>query len=413
MRQWSAHFTCIAPDIPGFGESRPLALDQPAVADFADAILAFCDAAGIPRMAAYGFHSGAIILMHCMARQPERFSALALCGYGLFTPEEQVRLGDPYTPPNPPRDYGEHLVWMWNRILEQSWYFPWFDPADDNRLPFAHDDPIRLQAVALDFLASADAYRHGYGAVLRANNAIPAADSIMPPVLLTAYDGDPLQGHFSRFGLLPAGWQALPVTTPQQHCDESLAFLLAQGGTDAPPLPREDSDAGFIAIATDDFDGLIHWQGRGHVLALHGPGGSLEIVDQPASLRVDLPGHGLSDPWVGPPPQDRTTWQAVIDALTAHFGTLETRHFPLLCGDPALLYPDLTPDRFGSHLIKAWGIVRAARIFAPWYMADADHTRSIDPAALAPERLALAHRALVRSSAARELHLARQAGRIV
>ena len=29
MQQWGAHFTCIAPDTPGFGQSQPLAKATP------------------------------------------------------------------------------------------------------------------------------------------------------------------------------------------------------------------------------------------------------------------------------------------------------------------------------------------------------------------------------------------------
>src|SRR5687767_7587119 len=61
MRDWSAHFTVIAPDTPGFGQSDPLQ-GEPDIDDFADAIVAFLDAVGIDRVGAYGFHSGGIIL---------------------------------------------------------------------------------------------------------------------------------------------------------------------------------------------------------------------------------------------------------------------------------------------------------------------------------------------------------------
>ena len=41
MREWGKHFTCIAPDTPGFGQSDPLAIEEPTIDDFADAMLAF------------------------------------------------------------------------------------------------------------------------------------------------------------------------------------------------------------------------------------------------------------------------------------------------------------------------------------------------------------------------------------
>jgi hypothetical protein len=100
-------------------------------------------------------------------------------------------------------------------------------------------------------------------------------------------------------------------------------------------------------------------------------------------------------------------WQTVIDAVAAHFGTTVVSHEPLPIGDPDQLYPDLSPDRFGIYLTKAWAIVRAAKIYAPWYSASKDTARTIDKPALAPERLAIEHRALIRATAAKALHIAR------
>ena len=46
METWAPHFTCIAPDTPGFGQSDPLPGD-PDINDFAAAAHALLDALGI------------------------------------------------------------------------------------------------------------------------------------------------------------------------------------------------------------------------------------------------------------------------------------------------------------------------------------------------------------------------------
>jgi haloalkane dehalogenase len=70
------------------------------------------------------------------------------------------------------------------------------------------------------------------------------------------------------------------------------------------------------------------------------------------------------------------------------------------------LFPDLTPDRFGSYLTKAWAIVRARHFFAPWYQVDAAHAVDFDQSRIKPQALALEHRALIRANAAREMMIA-------
>ncbi len=383
MRGWAPYFTCIAPDSPGFGQSDPLP-GTPDINDFADANIALLDALGLDSVHAYGFHSGAIILVTAVKRAAHRFRCLALGGYAIWTPEEMRIFSESYLPPFQPQPYGEHLVWLWNRILEQSWVFPWFDVRNEARLPFPTDDPARVHPIVMEMLDSGDFYRHGYGAVLKAARDIPAVDADVPPVLIAAYHGDPLQAHIDRLGTMPPNWEAEKVHTPADLEARCLAFLRAVLGGTTPPLP-EAVDAGFVPVSAPGFDGLIHWQGD----------------------CVDPPGHGLSDRWPGDAPTDWSSWKAVFDAFTAACGRGVTLP-PLAIGDPDRLYPDLTPDRFGTYLTKAWAIVRAQALFEPWYEVSAATARHIDPAQIAPAALAVAHRDLLRGAyAAKALHIAR------
>ncbi|MFN3945151.1 MAG: alpha/beta fold hydrolase [Allosphingosinicella sp.] len=429
MREWSGRFTCIAPDTPGFGQSDPLP-GAPEIDDFADAVLAFMDAVGLGRCAAYGFHSGGIILMTALRRRPERFETLAIGGYAVWTEEERALFADRYLPAFRPSAYGEHLAWLWSRVLEQSWFFPWFDLRDEARLPGAHDDPERVDAVVRELLDSGDAYRAGYGAVLRAPRDIPDTNAAVPPVLITAYDGDPLQAHLARLGPLPRGWEARPVATPAEHRRESFEFLAARVEAPCPALAECGSE-GFVHVEAAGFSGLVHWRGDGAAgrAILHGPGESLELIETDA-LAVDLPGHGLSDDFASNDPEH---WAEVAAAalanasctdislvagqgLSALFAPSVARrlgaeaegvaaHIPCEEDREAWLEQlfDPAPDRFGSHLAAAWQIARAGTFFWPWFRAGAASAIPFDPGAASPERLALRHRALMRGRGAAAL----------
>jgi len=400
MERWGEHFTCIAPDTPGFGQSDPLA-GAPEIDDFADALVATIDALGLPPCPAYGFHSGGIILVTAQKRHPERFTGLAIGGYAIWTPEEMALFGERYLPPFEPSPYGEHLVWLWNRMMEQSWFFPWFDVRDAARLPGAHADVARIDMAVGEMLDSGAAYRAGYGAVLRAARDIPPADAVTSAVLISAYDGDPLQAHIDRLGDMPQGWRAEKCASPTEHQALSLAFLQQLRQADV-LVPAQSDDAGFLPVQTDRFDGLIHWKGdRGSgLLVVHAPGEELRRGTSGA-LAIDLPGHGLSDPWPGDAPSDWAAWQQVIDAVAAHFGLTDIQLPDVAPGDAALLFPDLSPDRFGTHLIRAWQIVRARHFFRPHHAVGAGNAIAFDPDAIRPECLAGEHRALLRATAAR------------
>ncbi|ANY21119.1 Haloalkane dehalogenase [Tsuneonella dongtanensis] len=392
MREWSAHFTCVAPDTPGFGQSDPLP-GEPEIADFADALDEFLAALGVETCAAYGFHSGGIILVTALKRHPERFSGLAIGGYAIWTEEEMRIFGDSYLPPFRPSSYGEHLTWLWNRMLEQSWFFPWFDIRDEARLSVAHTDVGRVNAAVMEMLDAGDAYRAGYGAVLRAPRDIPAPESITAPVLITAYQGDPLCAHIERLGDMPPNWHAHAVATPAEHEAESLAFL-RRHATDAPALIAEDANEGWLTIG----EGLIHWRGERDAerMVLQAPAN--ELTDPgPNEVAIDVPGHGLSSDFAD-----------MEDAIEAARDALGARHIAwpqVPQGDPDLLYPDLAPDRYGSHLLRAWSAARAEALFRPWYAADKDHALPVDSAALDPEAIARRARARLRAGgAARRFH---------
>jgi pimeloyl-ACP methyl ester carboxylesterase len=404
MQQWGQHFTCIAPDTPGFGQSDPLGLPTPEIADYADALAALVSALGLAPVAAYGFHSGGIILVTALKRHPALFRALAIGGYAIWTEAEMRLFSDRYLPPLVPTPYGEHLAWLWSRMLEQSWFFPWFDQRAKARLSVAHADVPRVHAAVMEMLDAGDAYRLGYGAVLRALRDIPPPATKGPPVRITAYRSDPLCAHIDRLGAMPANWDAFVVETPADHQAASLQFLLDHRDGQEPALV-EDATEGFLAVRSPGFDGLIHWAGTPgtDMLHLHPPGAELS-PPRPGALAIDLPGHGLSDGWQHQPTPDE--WFALVEAVRVALGARTIVWPPLPAGEPDRLYPDLAPDRFGGHLHCAWGIARASALFSPWYAADAAHAIPFDAQALKPETLARAARARLRAPAAHSWHTA-------
>lgn len=407
MLDWGAHFTCIVPDTPGFGQSEPLAKPNPDINDYADALVEFLTELGVEQIPAYGFHSGAIILITALKRHPTHFTGIAAGGYAVWTEAERQASGANYTPRFLPMPYGEHLVWAWNRVLEQAWFFPWYDARPEARMANAHDDPGKVHQIILEILDAGDSFRLGYAAVLQAPRDVPEREARVAPVLITAYDGDPLQKHIDRLGPLPKGWKSLKVRTPADHQAASLAFLQSLAPAEAEP--KVDSHQGFLSIKTAQFAGHIHWRRAAAkaqpVLQIHGPGQALDCLVLTGTA-IDLPGHGLSSSWEGAPPCDWAAWQDVIDACANALGLQQIVPPAVPIGDPALLFPDLAPDRFGSYLTRGWAIIRARHFFVPWYQASAANALDFDPTLLAPERLAVEHRALIRASAARELAMA-------
>lgn len=125
LARWHPHFTCIAPDTPGFGLSDPLGVPRAEMTDFADAVVEFMDALGIARAAVYGFHTGAMITLALAAHHPQRIACAVANGVVLLTEQERADMVEHYLPPLLPAWDGSHLAWLWARLREQTIFFPW------------------------------------------------------------------------------------------------------------------------------------------------------------------------------------------------------------------------------------------------------------------------------------------------
>ena len=431
MIKWGSSFTCIAPDSPGYGQSEPLPITSPDINDFGDGLIEFLDVLGVNEVGIYGFHSGGAIAMNAHVRNPGRFTALACGGYPIWTDAEMALFASGYLPSFKPTGYGEHLTWVWSRILEQSWFFPWFKTEESTRMRNAHDDVARVNAQVLELLDAGDNYQHGYRAVLSAPSDIPAATEKHNPVLIATYQGDPLLIHLDRLPAMPAGWITGSAENPLALEGLFGDFLKKHPGPNYESFSA-DTDRGFVSVETAQFNGVIQWSGdlTATKLVLHNVGESSELVNAKNALVIDLPGHGLSSDI-----SDAATlsdWAAVVNGAITNLGAKNitcvegdqlsallalaiaksisadcvcatNAHIPVDGEKWQAAQPDLTPDRFGSYLNKAWQVVRSSQFFWPWFEAKNANAIVFTTNEVDPEYLAIAHRALLRARSRKQL----------
>ncbi|MBY0520558.1 MAG: hypothetical protein K2P79_09055, partial [Sphingomonas sp.] len=131
-----------------------------------------------------------------------------------------------------------------------------------------------------------------------------------------------------------------------------------------------------------------------------------ELTDCGDDVAIDVPGHGLSDDWIGAAPTDWAAWHAVMNKVGDALGTTGMIRPALPIGDPDRLFPDLFPDRFGGYLTRAWAIVRARAMFDPWYEPSSTTARDFALSDVNAITLAAAHRALLQARSARQYLIA-------
>lgn len=425
MQAWSAHFTVLAPDSPGYGLSDPLGVEEATLGDFADATVEFLDALGVARFSLYGFHTGGMIGIALAERFPERVLALACNGVAVPTGPELSEILAEYLPRFEPRWDGGHLAWLWARLREQTIFFPWHKRSASSRMSFPMPPPERLQAGVLEFLRAADHYQVAY----RAAFTYPVAEvarTLQVPVLLTAAARDPLYPHLARIREPARSVVITPSATPEEALQHCLAHVRKHAGDPVRLRPQDDTPdhprLRHQVINAGGFDVQLLWGGRDGqpVLLLHEAGGSTRTVRELAAglashcqvLAMDLPGHGESEPL---PTGQSASVAGAADAVIAVLGSLGMPSLDILgvevgglvalevarrapsrvsrvilvdppACEPGLAaairvegLPSMAPDWHGGHLSRCWHMLRDARLYFPWFRRDPSGLRTGEP----------------------------------
>ena len=419
IERFAGHYTVIAPDTPGFGYSDPLPGSPMTIAEFGSATQAFTDALGLQRYAVFGMHTGGLIATWLAWNDPQRVSALVVDGYAAFTAEESALYGEAYLPPFVPQWDGSHLRWLWSRIREQKYFFPWYDGRAESAMLIAAQTTASTREAVMDVLDVGDTYRAGYAAAFRHNDHHWIAELKVPAWLVYRH-GDPLLAHMPRLRDLPANVSVVeqPDGIPAMHADMErwLAHALA-GEAAVQIMPKPDRAHGWSRqlIATTAGD-MASWRRPGHGrlrVHLHAPGtrpATPTTLDPgtDAWLLPDLPGHGASSE-IEAELDLPTMVAALLAAIEAEDATLpimlETHgaaagyvpalvaalgsrveqvvvHTPWLLNaeEQALLLdglPTMLIDRAGGYLCDAWQWERERHLIWPWMVHGASARRRV------------------------------------
>lgn len=405
-------FTVIAPDREGYGQSDPLPQAEPDVSDYARAAVEVAGALGLERFFLFGTHTGSKVALHAATLAPARVAHVVLDGLGAYSPQERADQLAHYTPAVEPVWHGGHLLAAWHQVRNMSLFWPWFRQERGRRLDDDVPDPEVLQAWVLDLLRASPDYGLAYRAAFR-YDPLPALQRLAVPATLATRAGDPLHGHRDR---LPA--EALRLVTIGAGGDHpALSDLLREALTDAlpdaPPVPGTTPRRPTTRQYVDTAHGQVHVRSTGApgartLLALHASPGSAEDLDARIALLArdrtviapDTLGNGYSDrPRAGAQP-DITFYAGVVrevldglgldrvDVYGTHTGACIAaelaRCWPqrvravVLEGLPdlgraereellAAYTPSLAPDRHGTHLVRAWHLIRDMTLFWPWF----------------------------------------------
>lgn len=423
------HFTVIALDAPGSGNSTPVPAARPSIVDFSAALATTLDALGIARCALYGLHAGACTAVQFSADHPERAALTVLDGLPLPEIAPTGDFLDRCTPRLEPTDDGAYLAAAWSRVLDTHRYDPWFRRAPGTRLRAALPDDLGLHEYAIDLLAADAATRDAQRAALEYDPG-PAIARLSSPTVFLGRDDDPPLRSVDRLPQpLPAGGHIERVPHEIGAWRLRLLQLLRSAG-----LPAVRGSAPAPAASADGerqrYVNLVHGQVRVRtrsapgaasvpVLLLHDtPGSSAELADlaehlsqHRSTIAPDLPGVGESTPLAYPSLGSYVSALSevldelrvpVVDIVALGLGT--SIAIALAANRPAQVRrlaldavtwirkrerglvrkqycPPLEQDRHGAYLQSAWHQLRDAESSWPWFDRSPSAARVQDVAA--------------------------------
>jgi pimeloyl-ACP methyl ester carboxylesterase len=179
----SPHFSVLAPDNPGFGQSDPIS--PLSVASLGACVVDVMKAHDIDQAFVFGHHTGAAIAAYLGASQPQLCAAIAMCGPPALTQDQRQMLPS-MAPVVEAEASGAHLTSMWAKLRAKETSAP---PA--------------LSTRELTLAFSAQATREAYQAVADFD-FLAALSHIACPLLLFAGERDSLIDY------LPAARNAAP-----------------------------------------------------------------------------------------------------------------------------------------------------------------------------------------------------------
>lgn len=417
-------YTLIGLDTPGYGESDPLPLTAPTMADYADAMAETFKALGFRRVPVYGSHTGANIAVELARRSPDLVSALILDGLSLSTPEVAHDRQSHYAPRFTPTADGAHLAWAWQHTRDQLLFWPWYQPHKANRLTGSMKSADYLHEVVWSKMAAAD-YWLGYRAAFNHDSRDALKQLTVPTYFVTTSTDE----HTAVERSVPDLPNTISFvdTTEETKLKAIRTILKSNTGDEAFSAPSNPSVTNRVTRSYVEVDGgqrLVRRfeGGTGRpVVLLHGARATSALVMDQAKaingvcgrpvLAVDIAGNGDSDPLSHANAGLADYAADVMSVLAAHDvktvdlygegigGTLALKIAQLADGAveklildrPEFPGDDMRSDLLsrvspsiearwdGTHFLTAWNMLRDGALFWPWYQCTGDAVRNIEP----------------------------------
>ena len=382
MARLATRATVIAPDTPGFGFSDPAPGPIRDLAPCVRAMSALRAALGLAQVGVYGSATGAQIAVEWAKSEPEALSGVMLDNAAAFDDADRARITRGYLPDVTPSADGAHLARAWQASHDATLFFPWQSPCAENRIAPAPGPAQAMHVTAAGYLRAGPAYGAVYRAAFR-NERVERLLPVSIPLVILRWQGSILSRWTRRLDAHEWGPNVTmahcgPTLEERWTClERHLEGILPARSVHADELRLDSGRLRHVDSHVGQIRYLVTPQATPIRLLIPPPGASVASLDprwsDHATIAMDLPGHGGSD-------QPESVQMShcveaicrVADALdvaaleVAGIGASDGLARAAADTDPRLAHaavdlpgypgvpPNLTPERSGAHLFRAW-----------------------------------------------------------
>jgi pimeloyl-ACP methyl ester carboxylesterase len=214
-------------DLPGMGDSAalPLALVEPTIAEYTDAIVDALTRANVGEIDVYGTLSGVRVALDMASRTEAKVRRVVLDGIGIPKPEQMEELLEQYAPQFVPDINGNHLLNTFQLCRDQYLFYPWYARDAEHRRPTGLPAAAALHAKTMESLKSAAGFRPLIRAAFR-DDVEARLKTLTQPALISA-DGSAVRPDLAVLEYPPIEPITCPADLLEKRESRIAAFLAA------------------------------------------------------------------------------------------------------------------------------------------------------------------------------------------
>ena len=434
---FSSLCTCLALDTPGYGYSDGLDKPTPTIGDYAEVLMEAVGQLGIEQFYLYGVATGSQIAIEIGKRYPDRVKFLMLDSNGHVSDEERTEILDGYFPSVVPTPGGGHLQTYWEMCRSLFVAFPWTSGKIKHAFPMPLPPPAVIHSALMRYLRAGEGYAKAYSTAFHIEKrdhldgldvptvmtrwesslVVSIADDLismgLPECVRVLYAGpgvdtryqiqvDALKKQIDDCRLPDISSFPKPLAL-DGHLNSTYFYLdgfqvhakFSRGGSERPIIFLHD-----VFRSTQQFEDFASTLRRTRPVYLmdlpcHGLSSSLSknneitLSELAAPIAQILNDEGLDDCDIVGIGLGAAIACAISEARPVH-----NLHIiaPVSFTDPEQAeylkngITDLTPQSDGTHLVRAWNLVRGKVLYHPWYdargSARLDRDANLKPALL-------------------------------